>query len=87
MTDAPAVVDNREASRYELTVDGETAFLLYERTPASITFVHTEVPVALRGRHLGDALARVALDRARTEGLRIVVVCPFVRAYLRRHPL
>jgi predicted GNAT family acetyltransferase len=27
-----------------------------------------------------------ALDSARAAGLRIIPVCPFVRAYLRKHP-
>jgi predicted GNAT family acetyltransferase len=83
--DATAVVDNREASRYELTVDGQTGVLEYQRKPNAIILVHTEVPPALRGRHIGDALAKAALDRAHAEGLQIVVVCPFVRTYLRRH--
>ena len=80
------VVDNHEASRYELTVDGHTAVLEYERRPDSITLVHTEVPPALRGRYIGDALAKAALQGARTAGVRLVVVCPFVRAYMKKHP-
>jgi hypothetical protein len=31
-------------------------------------------------------LVKAAIDSARAEGLRIIAVCPFVRAYLRRHP-
>jgi hypothetical protein len=81
-----AVIDNREASRFELVVDGQTAFLKYERTPTSLVLVHTEVPPSLRGHHLGDALAKAALDAAHAERLQPVVVCPFVKAYLRKHP-
>jgi len=82
----PLVTDNRAASQFELVVDGQTAVLAYERTPTSLVLVHTEVPPSLRGRHLGDALAKTAIDAAHAERLRLVVVCPFVRAYLRRHP-
>jgi Predicted acetyltransferase len=67
-------------------MDGETAVLVYERRPTSLVLVHTEVPPALRGRHFGDALAKAALDAADAEGLSVVVVCPFVNAYLRKHP-
>ena len=84
---AESVVDNRDASRFELTVDGHTAVIKYERTPKSLILVHTEVPPALRGRHLGDVLVSAAFDRGHAEGLRIVAVCPFVRAYLRKHPI
>jgi len=82
----PSVADNVAASRLELTIDDQTAFLAYERTPRSFVIVHTEVPPALRGRHLGDVLVKAALARAHAEGLPVVAVCPFARAYLRRHP-
>jgi uncharacterized protein len=80
------IVDNPGENRFELVVDGETAFLAYERTPTSLVLIHTEVPPALGGRHLGDALAKYGIDQARAEGRQLVVVCPFVRAFLRKHP-
>jgi uncharacterized protein len=83
---AATVVDNRTAHRFELVVDGQTAVLVYERKPDSLVLVHTEVPPSLRGQHIADILAKAALDAADAEGLRVVVVCPFVKAYLRRHP-
>jgi len=85
--DHPDVVDNRGESRLELGIEGETAFLVYERTPRSLVLVHTEVPPPLRGRHLGDVLAKAAIDAAHAEDLRVVAVCPFVKAYLQKHPL
>src|SRR5262245_24658633 len=57
----PEVSDNPSLSRFELVVDGHTAFLTYERTANSMTLVHTEVPRALRGRHLGETLVESAL--------------------------
>ena len=83
---SPVVVDNRKASQFELLVDGQTAFLAYKRSPASLVLVHTEVPPSLRGRHLADALAQAALDAAHAEGLQIVAVCPFIKEYMRKHP-
>jgi len=80
------VINNPTLGRFELTVGDHTAFLAYEQSPESLTLVHTEVPVPLRGHHLGEALVKSALDHAKQEHLRIVAVCPFVRAYLRRHP-
>ena len=52
--------------------------------PTSLVLVHTEVPPSLRGRHLGDALAKAAIDAAHAESLQLVAVCPFVKAYLRK---
>jgi len=81
-----SVADNRARNRFEIVVNGETAFLLYKRTDDALTLIHTEVPATLRGHHLGDTLVEAALQSARVAGLRIVVVCPFAQAYMRKHP-
>jgi predicted GNAT family acetyltransferase len=80
-----AVTDHRDASRFELARDGQVAFLSYERQPGALVLVHTEVPPALRGHHLGDRLVEAALEAAHAEGLRINAVCEFARAYLKKH--
>jgi predicted GNAT family acetyltransferase len=79
------VMDNRASNRFEISVNGETAFLLYKRTGDALTLIHTEVPTALRGLHLGERLVEAALQSARSVGLRIIAVCPFVKAYMRKH--
>jgi predicted GNAT family acetyltransferase len=84
-TDIGDVSDNAAQSRFELNIDGHVAYLAYERSPDTLTLVHTEVPVEIRGRHIGDRLVEAALAIGRSEGRRLVVVCPFARAYLRRH--
>ena len=79
------VVSNHpERSRLELTIDGQMAFLDYRQTPETFTILHTEVPVELRGRHFGERLVDAAMRLGESLGLRIVVVCPFARTYLRR---
>jgi predicted GNAT family acetyltransferase len=83
---APTARDNVEESRYEVSVEGETAFLTYQRRKHTIALVHTEVPGSVGGRGLGGILARYALDTARARGDRVVVQCPFVQAWLRSHP-
>jgi predicted GNAT family acetyltransferase len=84
--DDVAVSDVPARQRFELTVDGHTAYLTYERNAQRLTLVHTEVPVELRGRHFGERLVDAALRAGRADGLQIVVVCPFARAYLKKHP-
>ena len=80
------VIDNPALSRFELAIDGQTAFLSYERTRDSLRLIHTEVPEAWRGRGFGETLVKGAFEAARAEGVRVVAVCPFVRAYLEKHP-
>src|SRR5258706_861290 len=63
-------------------------FVTYQLDPAGdrITLVHTEVLPDAEGMGVGSRLARGALDDARARGLKVTVVCPFIAAYLRRHP-
>jgi len=82
----PSVIDNPSTQRFEVTVNGYIAFLAYERTAQTMTVIHTEVPEPLRGRRLGEVLVKAAVDGARGEHLRLIVVCPFARAYLNKHP-
>ena len=80
------VHDRPEANRFEAVVDGEVAFLEYERRPNAIVFVHTQVPESLRGKGVASQLAKAAIASARAQQLKMVPRCPFVRAYLEKHP-
>ncbi len=77
-----------EERRYELLLGGEpVGELLYrERGENVVAFLHTEVDPNVERRGLGSTLASGALDDARERGLRVVPLCPFVDAYVRRHP-
>jgi len=86
MATSGEVIDNRSAQRFELEIEGETAFLEYNRHNGALVLIHTEVPERLRGHKIGERLVVAALAAARSDGLRIVAVCPYVRAYLKKHP-
>jgi uncharacterized protein len=82
-----SVRDNPKELRYELVVDGGVAGeIRYRRYPDRIVLVHTEVSPALEGEGLGSRLVAGALNDIRAHGLRVVPVCPFVRAYIGGHP-
>jgi predicted GNAT family acetyltransferase len=49
-------------------------------------FTHTDIDDAFEGRGLGSTLVRAALDTARERGLAVRPDCPFVRAYVAKHP-
>lgn len=81
------VVDNPAELRYELWVDGSRAgFIAYRREPGAVVLVHTDIDPAHEGKGLGSRFVAGALDDLRRRGLRLVAPCPFVAAYLRRHP-
>src|SRR5262245_9736436 len=79
------VHDNPDESRLETEVSGQLATLRYERHPHAVVLVETQVPPALRGRGVANALVKWAVETAERDGLRVVAVCPFVRAYIKRH--
>ncbi len=82
---ADLVRDNPKEHRFELVVDGVTAFAEYKRAPGRITFVHTVVPDSLGGRGVGSALARGALELVRATGEKVVAECPFIAGFIRKH--
>jgi uncharacterized protein len=85
MTDTK-VVENDEAGRFDIIVDGEPAGLAaYRRAGSTIEFTHTEIDPEFEGRGLGSVLVREALDAARAGGLAVRPYCPFVRRYIQRH--
>jgi len=83
---ASNVHDNSERHRFELDADGHIAFSNYKRADGVLTILHTEVPKALEGHGIGSALIRGVLDTARAQGIKVVTVCPFAKAYVDRHP-
>ena len=84
---ANRVVDNPAALRYELWTDEVLAgWIQYTRAGDVVTLVHTDVDPAFEGRGLGSVLVAGTLDDVRSRGKRIRPLCPFVAAYLRRHP-
>ena len=80
------VRDNTARRRFELDLDGHTAFSTYRREGSLLTILHTEVPKELNGRGIGSALARGLLDIARVQGLKVKPLCPFVASYMDKHP-
>ena len=82
----PDVTDNRSEHEFELVVDGHRAVAAYQMEDDTIVFTHTVVPEAIEGRGVGSRLIRAALDSARDRKLKVIPQCPFVAAYIQRHP-
>jgi uncharacterized protein len=81
------VRDNPDLQRYEAIVDGELAgSLFYRAREDELVLVHTEVEEAFEGQGIGSRLIAATLDDVRARGLRMRPFCPFVQAYLERHP-
>jgi uncharacterized protein len=80
------VVHNREASRFEATVDGHSCVCQYRVYGKVMMLTHTGVPAALRGRGIAAQLVQAALDFARDKGLKVRPDCSYAEIYMQRHP-
>ena len=83
MTD---VTRNEAAHRFELPVEGHTAFIDYREGRDRLLLVHTEVPAALGGKGVGSRLAKGTLDLLRSEGVKVELRCDFLQNFVARHP-
>ena len=74
------------ARRFTATVEGHEAELTYELQSGCMAITHTGVPAAIAGKGVAGALVRAALEHARAEGLKVVLVCSYAATYVQRHP-
>jgi predicted GNAT family acetyltransferase len=71
---------------YKIVVNGRRAGLTaYRDRGEQRVFFHTEVDDAFAGQGLAAQLVEQALTDVRAAGKRIVPVCPYVAAFLKRH--
>lgn len=81
------LINNIEDNQYEFHIEGKVAFLEYVKSNDRIFLTHTEVPKSLGGQGIGTALIKKVLEKIDKEHeLPIVPLCPFVAAYIKKHP-
>jgi predicted GNAT family acetyltransferase len=78
---------DRAEQRFSLKLGDMLAVLDYHRVDAStLDYRHTFVPPPMRGRGIASVLTAYALRYAWEEGLEVIPSCPFVAAFVLRHP-
>lgn len=80
------VINNVDKSRFEILVAGKRAVAEYIDRGHMIVFSHTEVPAGLEGKGIGSKLVSTGLNFAREQKKIVLPLCPYVAAYIRRHP-
>ncbi|WP_433722332.1 GNAT family N-acetyltransferase [Actinoplanes sp. CA-051413] len=82
------VTDVPERERFEAhdEADALAGVLTYQLTGSIIAYTHTKVDPQFEGKGVGSALARAAMDDARSKGRTVVPICPFLSGWLEKHP-
>jgi predicted GNAT family acetyltransferase len=81
------VVRNDLEDRYEIHVGEHLAgFAQYRERGTRRIFFHTEIADGFSGRGLAGVLAKRAIQETIEQGRVIVPLCPFIAAYLKKHP-
>jgi len=77
--------DNKGKNRFEIDLDGDTAFIDYSEQNGVVAMTHTIVPPAFEGKGVGSQLVKGALDAVRADGKKVNPVCPFIAKYIEKH--
>lgn len=86
MPDSSSVSHDLAAGRFEISTGAGPGVLTYVARGPAMEILHTEVPGAAEGQGYAATLAAAALDFARDAGKQVIPSCPYVAAYIRRHP-
>ena len=84
--DTYQLIDNEEARQYEYHIDNVVPRIEYIKSGEKIFLSHTEVPQQLEGQGIGSAIIKAALEDIERKELTLIPLCPFVAAYIKRHP-
>jgi predicted GNAT family acetyltransferase len=81
------LLKNEDKKRFELHVEGHVALIEYILTNQNVMYLtHTEVPIGLEGKGVGSSIVVKALKYIKSNNFTLAPLCPFVAAYLKRHP-
>ena len=80
------LTDNKAIHNFELLINGQRAFIDYKTKDNKIYLIHTEVPPALQGMGVAEALVEKAFYYIEQQGQKIVPLCTYVKLFLKRHP-
>ncbi len=80
------LINNEAIHNFELIVDGARSFIDYKLKGDKIYLIHTEVPIELEGHGVAAALVEKVFNYIEEHHLKLVPLCAYVAAYLKRHP-
>jgi predicted GNAT family acetyltransferase len=80
------VVHNPAENRFETWIDGNLSKLDYIQDGKNFVITHVGVHPSLRGQGVAGRIVEVCLAYARENSLRVIPMCSYAAAFIRRHP-
>lgn len=80
------LVKDENTGRFEMRVGEYLPFIEYTEKGEDLVLLHTEVPPELEGKGVGTAIIEKTLQYILKNNYNLVPLCPFVIAYINRHP-
>jgi predicted GNAT family acetyltransferase len=84
--DQVQVGHNPEENRFETFIDGKLCKLDYIHNGKNFVITHVGVHPSLRGQGVAGKIVEAGLEYARENSFRVVPMCSYAAAYIRRHP-
>lgn len=80
------LINNEALHNFELIIEGNRAFIDYKLKGDKIYLIHTEVPEEMEGMGVAAALVEKTFNYIENNHLKMVPLCVYVAAFLKRHP-
>jgi len=80
------IVHNPAENRFETVIDGELSKLDYLQNGNNFVITHVGVHPSLRGQGVAGKIVEAGIAYARENSFRVVPMCSYAAAYIRRHP-
>ena len=80
------VTQNLRENRFETWIDSYPSRLDYIQDGKNFVITHVGVHPELRGQGVAGKLVETSLEYAKEKSLRVIPMCSYAAAYMRRHP-
>jgi uncharacterized protein len=80
------VIHNPGENRFETTVNDYPSKLDYLQDGKNFVITHVGVHPELRGQGVAGRIVEVSLAYAKENNLRVIPMCSYAAAFIRRHP-
>lgn len=80
------ITNNKAENRFEVLIDGHLSKLEYIQDKDTLVITHVGVHPEFRGQGIAGKLTQVGLEYAKANSLRVIPMCSYAAAYIRRNP-